>query len=271
MMLSVLPSAAQRFWLTSAETPATVEKWPCGAVVPSIVARKLPLESNTSTTALPASPTYTRFCVAAMLVGLENWPAPEPGMPAWQLAVQTSLWAWPSVTPHPKAATKLPLASNFCTRAFPLSATYTAPFVGATATPTGVWNWPAPEPWLPNVPRGTRTACAVATPSASVEAQTAAIVMRARPTRARHLRPIEIPVRALPPLTCGTRNCLIAILLLPWHVGLSRWRRDASRALNRPPTPPVRLSVQRFERLPPWRRPGASVTFLPSPQTIPMA
>src|SRR5262245_34397553 len=131
-----------------------------------------------------------------MLVGFENWPAPEPGMPAWQLAVQTSLCAAPSVTPHPQAARKLPLASNFCTRALPLSATYTTPFVGATATPTGVWNWPAPEPWLPNVDRGTRTACAVAAPSASVEAQMASAS--------------TIPLLALPPA-----GDLIEILLCP--------------------------------------------------------
>jgi hypothetical protein len=41
---------------------------------------------------------------------------------------------------------KLPFTSNFCTRAFPLSATYTAPFDCWIATPTGDWNWPAPEP-----------------------------------------------------------------------------------------------------------------------------
>src|SRR5262245_63847600 len=122
-------------------------------------------------------------------------------MPAWQLAMQTSLCAAPSVTPHPKVARKLPLASNFCTRALPLSATYTLPAVGETATPTGVWNWPAPEPWLPNVDRGTRTACAVAPPSMSVEAQSASatLAMSAGPTRSRHRLLATIPMRTVPP------------------------------------------------------------------------
>ena len=104
-----------------------------GAVLPSIVSRKLPLLSNFEMTLLLKSPTYTLPFDAppelstATLVGLENWPAPEPAIPAWQLLVQTWLTAVPSVTPNPQAAMKVPVASNFCTRALPLSATYTSP------------------------------------------------------------------------------------------------------------------------------------------------
>src|SRR5262249_52220808 len=117
---------------------------------------KLPSESNFKPPLLAASPTYTLpadglpEAPTAMLVGLENWPGPEPGMPAWQVAVQTSLCALPSATPHPNAAMNFPVAVNFSTRALPLSATYTTPPVSWIATPTGVWNWPAPEPVLPN-------------------------------------------------------------------------------------------------------------------------
>src|SRR5262245_40428722 len=120
-------------------------------------------------------------------------------MPAWQLAMQTSLCAAPSVTPHPKVETKLPLASNFCTRALPLPAnicthalhqtrTYTLPLAGETAIPTAAWNWPLAEPWLPNDDRGTRTACARAAPRRKVEAQiaSATLAMSAGPTRSWH-------------------------------------------------------------------------------------
>src|SRR5262245_17050349 len=214
-MKSELPSATHRLPLWSTATPATVEKWPCGVVVPSIVARKVPLGSKTRTTLLPASPTYTRFPEAAMLVGFENWPAPEPGMPAWQLAVQTSLFAMPSVTPQPQAEMKLPLASNLWTRALPLSATYKLPLVGATATPTGVWNGPGPEPWLPKVDSRRRrpAACAVA-PRTSVTAPIASATraMRAGPSRSRHLLPSKIPVRAPLPAGAGTQNGLVEIL-----------------------------------------------------------
>ena len=89
--------------------------------------------SNFEHHVVAGSPTYTSPAdgppelSTAMLVGLENWPAPEPAMPAWQVLVQTSLCAMPSVTPYPQAAMKAPVALNFCTRALPLSATYTSP------------------------------------------------------------------------------------------------------------------------------------------------
>src|SRR5262245_15701700 len=155
--LPVPVSAVHRLPLWSTATPARLTKWPCGVVLPSIVDMKTPLASNFTTTLLPASPTNTLLAAAplvtllnAMLVGSESWPGPEPGIPAWQLAVQTSLCAAPSATPHPQAARKLPLTSNFSTRALPLSAMYTAPFDCWIDTPTGVWSWPAPEPGLPN-------------------------------------------------------------------------------------------------------------------------
>jgi hypothetical protein len=75
-----------------------------GVVVPSIVASKVPLESNFRTVLVPASPTYTSPLDAPpelstpMLVGFENCPAPTTAM-------------------------KVPIPSNFCTRALPLSAT----------------------------------------------------------------------------------------------------------------------------------------------------
>src|SRR5262249_61458294 len=87
----------------------------------------------------------------AMLVGLANWPGPEPGIPAWQLDVQTSLCGLPSATPQPNAAMKVPLGPNSSTRALPLSPTYTVPFCARTATPTGALRCPAPVQRLPNV------------------------------------------------------------------------------------------------------------------------
>jgi hypothetical protein len=62
-----------------------------------------------------------------MLVGFENCPAPEPGMPARHafLFLHSSLCAAPVLTPQPQADTKNPLALNFWTRALPLSATNT--------------------------------------------------------------------------------------------------------------------------------------------------
>src|SRR5262249_43926313 len=133
VMLSVLASAVQKLPLWSTATPTRLENPPCGAVLPLIVARKLPLVSNFRATLVPASPTYTSpvdgppELSTAMLVGRENWPGPQPALPAWQGVVHTSPFPVPSVTPHPQAAMKLPLASNFSTRALPLSATYTAP------------------------------------------------------------------------------------------------------------------------------------------------
>src|SRR5262249_48533482 len=135
VMLSVLASAVNKLPLWSTATPTRLENPPCGVVLPLIVARKLPLVSNFRTTLVPASPTYTSPAdgppelSTAMLVGCENWPGPEPAMPAWQVLVHTSLFAAPSATPHPQAAMKLPVGPNFSTRALPLSATYTSPLV----------------------------------------------------------------------------------------------------------------------------------------------
>src|SRR5262245_31187874 len=152
-----------------------------------------------------------------MLVGRENWPRPEPAIPARQLDVQTSLCTLPSLTPHPHAATKLPLASNCSTRAWPLSATYTAPFDCSIATPAGAWNWPASEPpppklliWLSN------TARAVAAPNGTVKARTAhaPLATRAAPPRPRPQRSPTILVRNLPATRCETRDGLIDILFL---------------------------------------------------------
>src|SRR4030095_14686247 len=91
-------SAVHRLPLWSTATPARLTKWPCGVVLPSIVARKKPVASNFTTTLLSASPTNTLpadatpdALLTAMLVGRESWPGPEPGMPAWQVEVQTSL------------------------------------------------------------------------------------------------------------------------------------------------------------------------------------
>src|SRR5262249_22068965 len=140
---------------------------------------KLPLASNFKATLLPASPTNTLpadglpEAPMAMVVGLENWPGPVPGIPAWQLDVQTSLWGLPSATPQPNAAMKLPLASNSSTRALPLSATYPVPFCARTAPPAGALSCPAPDPWLPNVVTALSSdACALpaAAPSVSVTA-----------------------------------------------------------------------------------------------------
>src|SRR5262249_31472679 len=97
-----------------------------------------------------ASPTYTVPFVGplllstATLVGVVNWPAPAPGMPAWQavLLLQTSLISAPSLTPHPQAEMNFPFLSNRSTRALPLSATYTLPFRWVTATPAGPANLP---------------------------------------------------------------------------------------------------------------------------------
>ena len=97
--LPVPASAIHRvpFWSTA--TPARLTKWPCGVVLPSIVDRYLPPAVNFWTTLLPASPTYTSpldgplELSTATLVGVVNWPAPAPGMPAWHfvLFLQTSL------------------------------------------------------------------------------------------------------------------------------------------------------------------------------------
>src|SRR5262249_34753473 len=167
--------------LWSTAMPARLENVPCGAVLPSIDDRKLPSASNFKTMLLPVSPTNTLFAdgpgdtPTAMVVGRENWPGPEPGIPAWHVwDVQTSLCAAPSVTPHPHAAMKLPLASNFTIRAFPVSATYMAPFVDWIAIPVGVWSSPLPEPGLPNVLDGlNKDAHAVVAPGATPSTQTA--------------------------------------------------------------------------------------------------
>src|SRR5262249_11389088 len=131
--LPVPASAAHRFPLWSTATPTRPTKAPCGAVLPSIVARYLPLRLNFWITLVPASPTYPLpfdlllELSTATLVGNVNCPAPEPTMPAWQsdLLWQTSLCALPSLTPQPQAALNSPFLSNRWTRAFPLSATYT--------------------------------------------------------------------------------------------------------------------------------------------------
>src|SRR5262249_43753133 len=130
MTLLVPASIVHRLPLWSTATPTRLENLPCGVVLPSIDDKKLASASNFKTTLLPASPTNTLFAdgpggaPTAMLVGRENWPGPEPGIPAWHVwDVQTSLCAAPSATPHPHAATKLPRASNFMIRALPASAT----------------------------------------------------------------------------------------------------------------------------------------------------
>src|SRR5262245_21186416 len=151
-----------------------------------------------------------------MLVGLENWPGPEPALPAWQVLVHTSLCATPSATPHPQAAMKVPFASNFCTRALPLSATYTPPGLprSSVATPTGVWNWPAPEPGLPKLLSGRNSAWAVEAPSATITAHTASATpaTRAGSTRTRHqLLATRLPLSALPATKSGTRDGVIEI------------------------------------------------------------
>src|SRR5262249_24129566 len=131
--MRLLPWAAHRLPLWSTATPTRLENPPCGVVLPLFDETKVPSESNLSTTLLPTSPTYTLpadglpEAPTAMLVGLENWPGPGPALPAWQVRVQTSLWALPSLTPHPNAAMKLPIASNLSTRALPASATNTLP------------------------------------------------------------------------------------------------------------------------------------------------
>ena len=51
-----------------------------------------------------------------MKVGVVNWPAPEPAIPAWQPEVQIWAAALPSLTPQPQAETKLPEESSLTTR-----------------------------------------------------------------------------------------------------------------------------------------------------------
>jgi len=87
--------------------------------------------------------------VAVFMPRAGRWPGNVATAARRQSGTMT-VCAVPSVTPHPHAARKLPLGSNTSTRALPLSATYTAPFDCWIAIPTGVWNWPAPEPVLPN-------------------------------------------------------------------------------------------------------------------------
>src|SRR5262245_4986638 len=203
--------------------PTRLWKWPCGALVPSIVWTNWPSALNTSTTLLPGSPTNTLpadglpEAPTAMLVGLENWPGPEPGMPAWQVRVQTSLCALPSLTPHPNAARKLPIASNLSTRALPGSATNTLPLVCWIATPIGVVNCPAPAPGVPKLLIGLNNdACAVAAPSANVKAPTAKATL-AGPTRTRH-HPVlrtRIRIRVLPATRWERRDGLIENLPPP--------------------------------------------------------
>src|SRR5262245_11892805 len=175
---------------------------------------KLPLASNFSTTLLPASPTNTLPAdgppelPTAMLVGLENWPGPEPGIPAWQLDVQTSLWGLPSATPQPNAAMKLPLGPNSSTRALPLSATYTVPFCARTATPTGALSCPAPDPWLPNVVLALSSdawALSVAAPRVIVPAPRASVILAG---------PSGIPHRDLP-----TRSRISVLPTTRWETG----------------------------------------------------
>src|SRR5262249_57593059 len=159
--------------------PTRLWKWPCGALVPSIVRTNWPSTLNTSTTLLPGSPTNTLPGDAppgtpnAIVVGFENCPGPDPEIPAWQLDVHTSAWALPSATPQPNAAMKLPIASNLSTRALPGSATNTLPLVCWIATPIGVVNCPAPAPGVPKLLIGLNNdACAVAAPTANAPAPT---------------------------------------------------------------------------------------------------
>src|SRR5262249_14265198 len=154
---------------------------PCVLVLPSIVASKVPLASNFRTTLGPASPTYT---------------SPADGPPELSTPTLVGLESWPA----PKAALKVPVAPNFCTRLLPLSAPYTSPVLGLPATPTGAWNWPAPEPVLPKLLSGRNSACAVVAPSASVKAQAApaTLTTRAGPKRPRYqLLATRLPVSAL--------------------------------------------------------------------------
>ena len=165
--LPVPASAVHTLPFPSTATPPRPEKWPCVAVVPSIVNTGLPDALNFMTTLLPASPTYTEpfdlplELSTATLVGFWNWPGPAPGMPAWHpfLFVHTSLFAWPSLTPHPQAALKTPFSLKRWTRAFALSATYTLP--PPAATPIGVWNCPASVPGAPKAPTWTMNATSV--------------------------------------------------------------------------------------------------------------
>src|SRR5262249_42322706 len=215
---------------------------------------KLPLASNFKTTLFPASPTNTLPAdgppetPTAMLVGLENWPGPEPGIPAWQLDVQTSLWGLPSATPQPNAAMKVPLGPNAATQALRLCAPYTVPLCARTATPPGALSCPAPDPGLPNVVTALRSdACAlpIAAPSVCFKQKTAYEILatRAGPSRTRHLvLSTRTRISVLPATRWETGDGLIESLPPPlwspvgwqhldWHVSssapqpsLHRWR-----------------------------------------------
>src|SRR5262245_13958339 len=245
--------------------PTRLWKWPCGALVPSIVWTNWPSALNTSTTLLPGSPTNTLpadglpEAPTAMLVGLENWPGPEPGMPAWQVRVQTSLCALPSLTPHPNAARKLPIASNLSTRALPGSATNTLPLVCWIATPIGVVNCPAPAPGVPKLLIGLNNdACAVAAPSANVKAPTAKAILATRggPTPPTRQRATRLAVSVLPATGSTKRDrlmrassppfgCLVAgqvstgMSVLPLVLAMAPVNNKSSRRSRRWSKPPV--------------------------------
>src|SRR5438874_7866530 len=83
-----------------------------------------------------------------MPCGVLNWPAPEPEIPGWHDAVQTSAWGMLSATPQPAASTNAPAALNLSIRLLFWSATHRVPPV-SMARPAGVLSWPAPPPETP--------------------------------------------------------------------------------------------------------------------------
>src|SRR5437660_8868409 len=83
-----------------------------------------------------------------MPCGVLNWPAPEPEIPGWHDAVQTSAWGMLSATPQPAANTNAPAAENLSIRRLFWSATHTFP-PASVAMPAGEDNWPAPPPESP--------------------------------------------------------------------------------------------------------------------------
>src|SRR5271167_1658654 len=109
----------------------------------------LPSAENSSTRLFFASATHTSpFGAIAIPPGCENWPLPEPAIPALQLLVHVSASALPLLTPQPKALTKVPVDESSSTRLLAESATQTLP-LESTATSVAPLNWPAPEPAIP--------------------------------------------------------------------------------------------------------------------------
>ena len=143
--------------------------------VPNFV-MKLPLLSNTCMRSLKCLP-HTRCPLRGSrqrLMASINWPSPEPKVPNFVMKVPAAVKHLDSVVESvchihvarggvhrnacwtiklavagadsPKLCDEVPLLSNTWILLLPVSATYTLPVEGFTATPNGKLNWPSPEP-----------------------------------------------------------------------------------------------------------------------------